>query len=427
MSLLDFLKSPALRVPGLLECTPEIVELPEPDQVAIPLEYPGQILFRPLVQVGDEVAQNQVIGKSELGNFIHASISGTVTEIKSVWSARSFHVPAVVITRGEAAPLCGDEILRQCGMDPRSATRQDLMRAAGVISPWTTPGRDDSEIDIENYPEITQIVIKGVNQEPTISSFRTLLRTCTEEVKEALQLLAEILPQARVRITVAKADASWARETFSGLAEIAPLPDSFRGRIERPAIAKLTGIRVPSRDPLRSYGIAVASTEQMLDMHRALHGHPCIRKTITISTDDGTAPVTVRASIGTSIGDLLASQDLTVHEGDRVIMGGPMAGTAQFTLETPLSKFQAGVHLQRARKVQSDVNLTCINCGRCAQACPVHLQVHLIGRCVEFGQTFEAQQYHPEACLECGLCAFVCPAHRPLLQLLKLASQYGSQ
>ena len=427
MSVLDFFKSPALRVPDLLECAPEIIELPDPDQVVIPLEYPGQILFRPMVQVDDEVVQNQVIGQSEMGNFIHASISGTVTEIKSAWSGRGFHVPAVVITRGTAAALDGDEILRQCSMDPRSATRQELLRAAGVISPWTTPGRDDSEVDIETYPEITQIVIKGINQEPTICSFRTFLRANTSEVKEALQKLSEILPQARIQLTVIQDDATWATETFSDHVEIAPLPNTYRDRIERPAMARLTGINIPNREPQRSYGVAIISIEQLLDMHQALLGQPCIRKAITISTDDGTPPVTVRAPIGTSIGYLLASQGLVAQDGDRIILGGPMTGSAQFSMETPLSKFQAGLHLQRARKVLSDGNQTCINCGRCTQACPINLQIHLIGRFVEFDQIQQAQDYQPEACLECGLCAFVCPAHRPLLQLIKLACQYGSQ
>ncbi len=427
MSVLDCFKVPALRVPKGIECTPGIVELPEPDQVVIPLEYPGQILFRPLVEGGDEVAQNQIIGQSEMGNFIHASISGTVTELKSVWSARGFHVPAVVIKKGANHSLGKEEILRECGIDPQSASRVDLLRAAGVVSPWTTPGRDDSEIDIENYPDITQIVIKGLNQEPTICSFHTLMRAHTEEMKSALQRLAEILPQARIRLTVCKKDKQWAREMFSDLAEVTPMPDDYRGRIERPAMGRLTGTTVPSRASYRSFGIAVISAEQLLDMYRALEGQPCIRKALTISTDDGFTPKTVRASIGTSIGDLLASQGLSLEEGDRVIMGGPMAGTAQFTLDTPLSKFQAGIHVQRARKVISDVNQTCINCGRCTQACPVNLQIHLIGRNVEFDWINEAAQYHPEACLECGLCAFVCPAHRPLLQLIKLACQNGSQ
>ena len=424
MSVLDVLKPPASRVPIPAGCSLEIIDLPAPDQVLIPLEYPGQILFRPMVQAGDEVACNQVIGRSEHGNFIHASISGKVLELKTMWAARSFHVPAVAIQKNDTPPLAGDELLRQCDINPQSATRLDLLRAAGVVSPWTTPGYNDSEGDIEDYPEITQIVIKGVNQEPTICSFRLLMRTRTGEVQEALRRLAEIVPHARILLAVSRADGKWARETFSDLAEVSSLPNDFRGRIERQYVGRLTGIKVPNNASYRSGGVAVKSVEQLLDMYDALEGHPCIRKTVTISSGNEFQPVTVRTAVGTSIGDLLASQNLVVEDGDRVIMGGPMTGTAQFTLETPLSKFQAGVHVIKARDIIADTNLICVNCGRCTRACPVNLQVHLIGRFVEFDQFSEAQIFHPEACIECGLCAFVCPAHRPLLQMVKMAVNF---
>ncbi|MBU8871672.1 MAG: hypothetical protein KOO60_12470 [Gemmatimonadales bacterium] len=424
MSVLDVLKSPASRVLAPMDCTPEIIDLPAPDRVLIPLEYPGKILFRPLVQVGDEVVCNQVIGRSDRNNFIHASISGKVVEMRTMWAARSFHVPAVVIEKSDAPPLSGDELLRQCDIDPRSPTRLDLLRAAGVISPWTTPGRDDSEADLGDYPDIEQIVIKGMNQEPTICSFRLLLRTRSGEVQQALRRLSEIAPQARILLAVCKADAQWAGDTFSGLADVAPLSNNFRDRIERKYVRRLTGVKVPNKASYRSGGIAVISVEQLLDMYDALEGLPCIRKTITISSGKEFTPVTVRTALGTSIGDLLASQGLVVEDGDRVIMGGPMAGTAQFTLETPLSKFQAGIHVLKAKDIIADVNLICVNCGRCTQACSSNLQVHLIGRCVEFDQLAEATTYYPGACIECGLCAFVCPAHRPLVQMVKMAANY---
>jgi electron transport complex protein RnfC len=58
------------------------------------------------------------------------------------------------------------------------------------------------------------------------------------------------------------------------------------------------------------------------------------------------------------------------------------------------------------------------------RACPANLQVHMIGRCVQFGQVAEAVDYHPEACFDCGLCTFVCPARRPLVQLVNMAKSH---
>ena len=97
---------------------------------------------------------------------------------------------------------------------------------------------------------------------------------------------------------------------------------------------------------------------------------------------------------------------------------------AQFTDETPLTKSSHGIYLVPREAIPEEVNLTCVNCGRCTRACPVRLQVHLIGRYVEHGLLAESKTFYPEACNACGLCTYVCPAHRPLVQLIKMSIQY---
>ena len=53
----------------------------------------------------------------------------------------------------------------------------------------------------------------------------------------------------------------------------------------------------------------------------------------------------------TNLQTLLASQGLDAADFGRVVIGGPMQGNAQYTDETPMSKFQHGVYLLRRRLV----------------------------------------------------------------------------
>lgn len=101
-----------------------------------------------------------------------------------------------------------------------------------------------------------------------------------------------------------------------------------------------------------------------------------------------------------------------------------MMGITQYTDLTPVTKKDPGLYVKPEENLSEEFNLTCTNCGKCTQVCPVNLQVQLIGRCAEFEMLPDAQNYHPELCIECGLCAFVCPAHRPLLQLIQLCKKY---
>jgi len=425
MSLLNLLKTPAARVPAPWPAEGEIIDLPDPDEVVIPLEYPGRLLFSPVVKEGDEVARNQVVGRSKLGNCVHASISGRVREIRTLWTSGSFRVPAVVIERGDAPALTPQQLLARENMEASSAQRLDLLKLGGVISPWTTPGVNHGEEDVAGYPEIRHIVIKGLNEEPTIANFETLLRENAEKLKSWSARLREVVPAAKIHLLVRASLADWARGHVDEQVDVVAVGDSYGKRLERVIVPKITGIEVPNTDPWGKHGIAVLSMEHAQTAVEALDGVPFVRKTITLAGAGLDRPVTLRAPMGTTLRDLLASQGLEMPEGGRLILGGPMKGEAQYSDESPLCKFCHGVYLLDREELPSEINLTCINCGRCAQACPANLQVHLIGRYVEFEQILEARQYQPQACHECGLCAFVCPSHRPLVQLVKIAKKYG--
>lgn len=426
MNLMSLLKTPAARLPRPSRSPSAIIDLPDPDQVVIPFEYPGQILFRPLIKEGDTVARNQVIGRSELGNYIHASIGGVVSEIRTIWTARGFHVPAAVIVRGDVPDMEPDQVLAQCGLDISSATRLELLKACGAATPWTTPGRHHGEADTAGYPETLHVVVKGVNEEPTICNLELLLKERCQEIRDGLHRLPEIVPQASVWLTVPWRLRDWAQDFFGDRFGVVGLRDDYRSRIEQLMVTRVTGVPTVETRSYREDGLAVLSVENFLNAMDGLEGRPVVRKTVTLAGGPLPEPVTVRAAIGTSLKSLLASQGLAAADFGRVIMGGPMKGMAQYTDETPLSKFQHGVYLLEESELPSEVNLTCINCGQCTRACPSNLQVHLIGRYVEHNLLADAAEFHPEVCHECGLCGFVCPAHRPLVQLMKMAKKYGS-
>ncbi|MDH4158519.1 MAG: 4Fe-4S dicluster domain-containing protein [candidate division Zixibacteria bacterium] len=425
MSLIAEVFRPLGHVPKFTECHDDISTVVEPDQVIIPLEYPGQVLYKPLVQAGDRVRKNQIIGRSTIGNCVHASVSGTVREIKAIWTARSFNVPAVVIERDDQPPLEVNELFNQYGVSFQRATRVQRQMALGVVSPWTMPGKFHHEESVEDFPEVRQIVIKGANEEPSIFAFELLLRHRVEKVAVGMKMLSAIAPNAAIWLTTPGNMAAWTRERLGGGVNVAGIPDNYKHRIERLVVPRLTGVDVPNLVPYRKMGVAVLSVEYLLAMVDALDGAgPFVEKHVTVAGCRIPRPTTVRVPIGTPIKAVLRKLALDEDNHVRLLVGGPMKGIAQYSHETPLTKSSHGVYLMPEESIPKDINLTCINCGRCTRSCPVNLQVHLINRYVEYGLLAEARGYHPEACTECGLCAYVCPSHRPLVQLIQMCNQF---
>lgn len=425
MISLQTIFKPLTHVPRGIPYGGGIHEIPEPGAVVIPLEYPGRILYMPQVKRGDKVRKNQIIARSNLGNCVHASISGVVKAIRTVWTARGDHVPAVVIERGDEPALENGEMIDSGSGSDRLESWVDKLKIMGVISPWTRPGRFHHEETTEDYPAIDTIIVKGVNEEPTVFTFEALLENETDAVKRGLDLLQGILPDAAVHLTVPERLASWAAGEFDGRVNVVPLSDEYKDRIERFAVPRIAKRNIPNVMAYRAKGVAVLPVEYLLTMIDALEGRgPFTHKYATVAGDALSNTVVVRFPIGTMIKTILEDLGLEGVPHSRLLVGGPMKGTAQFTDETPMTKSGHGIYLVSEDAMPSDINLPCINCGRCTRACPANIQVHLIGRYVEHDLFLDAKRLHPEACNECGLCAYVCPAHRPLVQLVRLSNEF---
>ena len=428
MNFLRTIFKPLAHVPKYTEHEETISSVDNPDTVVIPLEYPGQIYYKSLVQEGDVVRRNQIIGRSELGNCVHASISGVVKEIKPVWTARSFTVPAVVIESNKEPALTVDEMFESYGVPFKSASQVEKLKASGVISPWTTPGKFHHEEEMDGFPEVKQIIIKGASEEPTVFAFELLLQDKVEKILQGIRKLNNIAPNATIWLTTPKRLAGWAREEFGESVRVVAVSDEYKHRIETLLVRRLTGIDILNTISYRKMGVAVLSVEYLLAMVDALNGKgPFISKYMTIAGNRLSKAVTVNIPIGMSIRTVLESQGLANEAPARLLVGGPMKGIAQYSDETPLTKSSHGLYLMSRDALPEEVNLTCTNCGRCTRACPINLQVHLIGRYVEHNLLKEAMKFHPEACNECGLCAYVCPAHRPLVQLIYMCNHYKEQ
>ncbi|HKJ66124.1 MAG TPA: 4Fe-4S dicluster domain-containing protein [Desulfopila sp.] len=415
--LLDVFRNRAA-LPTVPDYDPEIRQIEDPERVIIPLDYPGKIHYLPTVKAGDSVRRGQVVGRSRLGNSTLASISGRVREIITTWTAQSVHSPAVVIENDGGEEMPAGEMLDSpvAPGDPQAVLER--IRSAGVNAPWTLSGRDYGTGEIIDLPRLEAVIITGIQEEPTILTSQLLLEQQAEKVAEGLRRIRLLLPDATIWLTVPDHLQSWAEDRFSEFAGIAPVPQSYPGRIEREVVARLIGRQIPNRESYISRGVIVQDIENILAMVDALDGvSPFIQKYLTISGPTIDKAVTVRFALGSSLRHILASQGLKVSDFVRPVVGGPMKGIAQYSDLTPVT-YNSGIHLIAEDLSPFDPIAPCIFCGRCTRVCPAKIQVHLLNRMVEFGQFASTGKLHPEACHECGLCAHVCPAQRPIVQLL---------
>ena len=109
----------------------------------------------------------------------------------------------------------------------------------------------------------------------------------------------------------------------------------------------------------------------------------------------------------------------------KVIQGGPMTGLALSTYDVYTHKTTSGILLLSEDEAAAEQPTPCLNCGMCADVCPMHLMPMQTGFYAAAGDYEKAaKQGNTICCIECGACEYTCPAKRPLIQAIRQTKAY---
>jgi len=150
-------------------------------------------------------------------------------------------------------------------------------------------------------------------------------------------------------------------------------------------------------------------------------GSPLVSKCVTVDGPAVNSPKNLIAPIGTPVSALFDYCGGFKDEAKKVILGGPMTGTAIPTTDIPIVKTTGAVLAFSGKSARPPEPSACIKCGRCAAVCPMRLIPMYIENAFELKKTEQLQDYTVNRCVECGCCAYSCPAKRPLAQVMTLA------
>jgi electron transport complex protein RnfC len=100
-----------------------------------------------------------------------------------------------------------------------------------------------------------------------------------------------------------------------------------------------------------------------------------------------------------------------------------MMGTSLPHLDFVTTKTTSCLLLLTGRDLSAVKPTQCINCARCAAACPMNLMPMYIESCTLAEDYAGAKYYGANDCILCGCCSYACPAARPLVFSIQTAKK----
>lgn len=401
---------------------------PSPE-VVIPMQQHVGASCTPRVKKGDQVYVGTLIGDSDsyVSAPVHSSVSGKVAQVAPQAHPAGGDVLAVIISND------GEYLLDPSlsppgdwkGMEPDEIRAH--VRACGMVGLGGAAFPTHVKLNPPRANPIDTLILNGAECEPFLNADYRLMLEEPEDILEGMRIIMRAVgaPRGIVAIEENKPAAiARMRDLVRDEAaiDVHSLPTRYPQGAEKVLIKELLGREVPSGGLPMHVGVVVnnVGTAHAIALCFST-GKPLVERVVTVTGSVVREPSNLLVPIGTSFAAAVEACGGFTEAPAKVIMGGPMMGLAQYTLEVPVIKGSSGILALSMREVgyAAPSEPVCIRCGRCVDACPMGLIPTYLASYAYNEKWDNIERLGINDCFECGCCSYTCPTKNPLVQLIK--------
>lgn len=400
------------------------------DTVVIPMNmHIAAAPSTPCVKKDDHVKLGQVIGEAvgPRGIPVHASVSGTVTDVSEIQQLGK--VPSLCVTiqndfADEWVELHGLGNVETCDADKIIPA----IREAGICGMGGACFPTHAKLSIPEGKSIDTVILNGAECETFLTADHRLMLESPMRVVDGLRAAMRALKVSRGFIAVednkmdaveALKKAAYGREGV----EVVALKAKYPQGAEKQIIKAVTGREVPSGGlPMDAHCVVlnVATASAIADA--VVDGKPLIER-ITTVTGCVRDPSNLLLRIGTVFLDAIGACGGYSVEPGKIFAGGSMTGICAPSDTVSMTKANNGIVVLDEKQAKSLEETACIRCGRCIEACPVHLDPYKLKNLCDQNDLKAAKEAHIMDCMLCGCCSYVCPARRWIMASIRNARE----
>lgn len=433
------------------DCPLEVMPLPE--EVAVSCSQSLGKPASPIVETGQTVKCGELIAKAEgeVSSDVFASVSGTVTAVKELTAANGATEKFIFIKsdgKDEKAflpPLT----------EPDAEAIKARVRDCGIVG--LGGAGFPSAVKLAPKTPVDTLIVNGAECEAYLTCDHRLMLERTDEIVRGARYAAKALGVTNIIIGIEanKPDCIKQFEPYEDI-KVVILAKKYPIGGEKQLIYSATGRKIGLGKLPADCGVIVHNVATCFAVCEAVEqGKPLYERIVTVSGKAVKHPKNLWVRVGTSVQSIVdycggevteqiiekdlqtvkidvknkteTSENLVTEKSTvkKVVRGGPMTGIALASYEAYTHKTTSGILLLNKSEAAAEEPTPCLNCGKCADVCPMHLMPMNTAFYSAAGDFDAAAKYGNTAyCIECGACEYICPAKRPLIQAIRKTKAY---
>lgn len=392
--------------------------LPLPEIIAISTSQSLGRPATPVVEAGAQVNEGELIARAEgpISSDVFASCCGTVTEIKDAAGASGATEKFIFIKpdgRNEKSYLPPLK-------SPEAEEIKARIKDAGIVG--LGGAGFPTAVKVAPRTPVDTLIVNGAECEPYLTCDHRLMLERTDEIARGARYIAKALGVDNIIIGI-EANKPDCIAAFEGYDDIKPviLRKQYPMGGEKQLIYVTTGRKVGLGKLPADSGVVVQNVATCFAVCEAVElGKPLIERVLTVSGKAVANPKNLWVKLGTPVKHIVDFCGGEASAPKKVVQGGPMTGMAQANYDAYTHKTTSGILLLSEEEAAAEEPTPCLNCGKCADVCPMHLMPMNTAFYSAAGDFEAAAKYgNTLACIECGACEYICPAKRPLIQAIR--------
>ena len=374
----------------------------------------------PTVEVGQKVKIGTKIAEAQgpISSDVFSSICGEVTEIKELTGASGAKEQFIVVKSDGGSET---EYLPALN-DPSADEIKKRIKDAGIVG-LGGAGFPAAVKDAPRTP-VDTLILNGAECEPYLTCDHRLMLEKADDIVRGARYVAKALGVSNIIIGIEanKPDCIKIFEPYDDI-KVVILKKQYPMGGEKQLIYVTTGRRVGLGKLPADSGVVVQNVATAFAVCEAIElGKPLFERVLTVSGKAIKEPKNLLVRLGTPVKEIVDFCGGLIEgaELEKIVQGGPMTGMALANFDVYTHKTTSGLLLMTPSEADNREPTPCLNCGKCADVCPMHLMPMNTAFYAEAEDFDAAAKYGGVmACIECAACEFTCPAKRPLIQSIR--------